>query len=120
MSRLKLRESEFCDEFRTSRIASRPDVTAGLATVSPSSSARWTARVAEAVGYIGHGDLQLSVQPKISSDGRISRTHRLILGSDLEYHRWLDGLTAGEKNSIVSPRINIENRQALTFHDAHP
>jgi hypothetical protein len=36
---------------------------------------------------------------------------RLILGSDLEYHRRLDGLTPGEENSIVSRRTKIENRQ---------
>ena len=36
---------------------------------------------------------------------------RLILGSDLEYHRRLDGLTPGEENSIVSRRTQIENRQ---------
>jgi hypothetical protein len=37
---------------------------------------------------------------------------RLILGSDLEYHRRLDGLTPGEENPIVSRRTKIENRQA--------
>jgi hypothetical protein len=39
---------------------------------------------------------------------------RLILGSDLEYHRRLDGLTPGEENSIVSRRTKIENRQRLS------
>ena len=51
---------------------------------------------------------------------------RLILGSDLEYHRRLDGLTPGEENSIVSRRTKIENRQVahvllyslLTVEDA--
>ena len=36
---------------------------------------------------------------------------RLILGSDLEYPRRLDGLLPGEKNSAVSLRTNTENRQ---------
>ncbi len=51
---------------------------------------------------------------------------RLILGSDLEYHRRLDGLTPGEENSFVSRRTQIENRQlgggVLQRHSvvAHP
>ncbi len=36
---------------------------------------------------------------------------RLILGSDLEYHRWLDDLTVRKENSIVSRRTAIEDRQ---------
>lgn len=48
---------------------------------------------------------------------------RLILGSHLEYHRRLDGLTPGEENSIVSRRTKIENRQpadpAREGHEKH-
>ena len=45
---------------------------------------------------------------------------RLILGSNLEYHRRLDGPMPGEENSAVSRRTNFEYRQQHRRCEAPP